>query len=706
MAQVSYGTITITDTTDLTTYIRYATKAPLTAASQFQETPTTDTRYIAVLSIPTSDSIPAWNSSSWKWSEFIGTDGLSVKNTRVLYYLKTNSANVPQVDKNTSIVSTDTQNAWTSKNPTYVANGTYWTCLEVTLSDNTTKSWSTPTEDLGLTQTAKDTAEAKSIAQQTIEDSQGALSIATGINQHFFSIPSDYSASVPAGSYITEINISEFKQSPSGGNLLTRSDGVWLRNGADILASLQGTGLTFLIPTGTYKGRKSLEILGGTSPALKLYDAQNNSAVATLNSNGLVLSKGGIEIGGVTSGNGYVYLSTLDKTGITINGHTPGTNDPKWRAIIGSNFGVDSAGNLYAKEAHISGAITATSGTIGGWSIGTDTNKSLYTGNFGEDGGIYISPSYTGILTISGEESQNWAFTAGNAFGVTTDGKLYATGVEIAGGTLSELLTAVSGGYHAFVTSTSGGASEDIDVIIDEELFLEQIEPIVEAAVSSDQSAPIVGQYYFSKSGSVWSLENSIIERRTVDLASFGIIVEDNTITQFYVIVESVMGLAEESAQLQENFSRIEEQKDIIENNLSTLTTDIDDIQNKQTTTDNTLNSVNNRLGVAENNINIMGPVVEKINKRISINPEVPSITIQASDGTETKSVVITDDQVQFKSGSSIQAYAGGENFVAPSLQTTQILMRTKVSGTLTGGLGFIMRSNGHLSIKRITGGE
>lgn len=85
---------------------------------------------------------------------------------------------------------------------------------------------------------------------------------------------------------------------------------------------------------------------------------------ASLTSTGLKLSKGGIESGNLSSGNGYVYLSTEDKAGITINGHTPGNNDPAWRQIIGSNFGVDSEGNLYASNANISGAITATSLTI------------------------------------------------------------------------------------------------------------------------------------------------------------------------------------------------------------------------------------------------------------------------------------------------------------------------------------------------------
>ena len=263
--------------------------------------------------------------------------------------------------------------------------------------------------------------EAESIAAHANEGSQGALSIATGINQHFFSIPSKYSESVPAGSYITEINVDEFKRSPSGGNLLTRSDGVWLRNGADILASLQGTGLTFLIPTGTYKGRKSLEILGGTTPTLKLYDAQNNNAVATLNSNGLVLSKGGIRVNTVGSNNG-VYISS-ENLGSKVT--SLDADKINWRAVIGSKFGVDSEGNLYANEAHVSGAITATSLQVDGlgdfMSFMTFENDVLkitkpgfnYTVEIRNDGVYIVDPnnntiaSYKNYITLGTKDGNN-----------------------------------------------------------------------------------------------------------------------------------------------------------------------------------------------------------------------------------------------------------------------------------------------------------
>ena len=198
-----------------------------------------------------------------------GQQGISVTGTRELYYLKTNTTTVPTITETNQITATDRQNGWTSIVPTYIVNAEYWTCIETSLSTGG-PVWSTPVKNSALT--------------DANENAQGAISIANGINQHFFSIPTDYSTSVPAGSYITEINVDTFKQSPAQGNLLTRADGIWIRNGADILASLQGTGLTFLVPTGYYKGRKSLEIIGGDTPVINLYDSQTNVIKASFGS--------------------------------------------------------------------------------------------------------------------------------------------------------------------------------------------------------------------------------------------------------------------------------------------------------------------------------------------------------------------------------------------------------------------------------------
>lgn len=118
---------------------------------------------------------------------------------------------------------------------------------------------------------------------------------------------------------------------------------------------------------------KTLEITG---TGLQLYGSNIIDADVSLTSAGLVLRKGGIQVG--TPGqNGFVYLSTEDYplkdsnvtppiSGLTINDYTPTAaqtdgrtvNDAPWRQIIGTNFGITSDGILYANGAHITGQIT------------------------------------------------------------------------------------------------------------------------------------------------------------------------------------------------------------------------------------------------------------------------------------------------------------------------------------------------------------
>lgn len=106
---------------------------------------------------------------------------------------------------------------------------------------------------------------------------------------------------------------------------------------------------------------------------------EGETAHAILDHEGLRLVKGGIRAG-YDGNNGFIYLSTIGyplanpdthEEGLTINGHTPTigdgetTGDSPWQEVIGTRFGVDSEGNLYASNATIKGDIVATSLTIG-----------------------------------------------------------------------------------------------------------------------------------------------------------------------------------------------------------------------------------------------------------------------------------------------------------------------------------------------------
>lgn len=110
---------------------------------------------------------------------------------------------------------------------------------------------------------------------------------------------------------------------------------------------------------------------------------------ATLNTNGLTLSKGGIQA--KLNSNDRVYLSSEDYSlePISINGYTPASDKPKWRQIIGSKFGVDAEGNVYASNVNIQGKIEALNGST-----------------FGNKDGMHISISAEEIAFWSGKEEE------------------------------------------------------------------------------------------------------------------------------------------------------------------------------------------------------------------------------------------------------------------------------------------------------------
>ena len=92
---------------------------------------------------------------------------------------------------------------------------------------------------------------------------------------------------------------------------------------------------------------------------------------------------------------------------------------------------------IYTTNGFFKGKIVANAGRVGNWVIenGSSTyGGAIYTGSFGSDNGIFITPSYTSSTAIGGSSgSQNWTMTASNKFGVTKTGYLYASKGKIAG---------------------------------------------------------------------------------------------------------------------------------------------------------------------------------------------------------------------------------------------------------------------------------
>lgn len=170
-----------------------------------------------------------------------------------------------------------------------------------------------------------------------------------------------------------------------------------------------------------------------------------NSAGAEIN--GTVRATAGY-IGGATSGwlignkkistgtagaSGSIHLDAGGATSATIAG-TALTN---LAICAGANFGVTKTGKLYAASAEISGKITATSGSIGGWNI-SSTMLTKQT-----DDGLYRTVLQAPATTSSGNNAfiiqtrANTTASWSNAFSITYGGKVTASNLAITGGSIN-----------------------------------------------------------------------------------------------------------------------------------------------------------------------------------------------------------------------------------------------------------------------------
>lgn len=124
-----------------------------------------------------------------------------------------------------------------------------------------------------------------------------------------------------------------------------------------------------------------------------------------------------MRIYGGTSSLPNVMLGNLTNAGLgTVNEMTP------------------TGWGLFAQNAYLHGHIVANAGKIGGFTLGTE---SMYSGdNFPNTNNFYLKPTglSTNAYNIGGSgttDAQTWVMTSGLTFGVTKDGKIYATAGKI-----------------------------------------------------------------------------------------------------------------------------------------------------------------------------------------------------------------------------------------------------------------------------------
>ena len=160
---------------------------------------------------------------------------------------------------------------------------------------------------------------------------------------------------------------------------------------------------------------------------------------------------GGVNVknsSGVTIPNVRIgYLGGLGALS-TVNGQTP------------------TGWGIYTDNGYFNGVIVSNSGKIGNFTIANDLHSG--TTGIGKDTNVYVSPGTNSSIAIANSPvNLNWAFTAGNKFGVTTAGDLYATGAKINGKIEATELTISSGGTTYSGVSAINANGYSIQIVED-----------------------------------------------------------------------------------------------------------------------------------------------------------------------------------------------------------------------------------------------
>lgn len=392
MAQVSYGTITINDITDITDiYLQYCMVA---------------------------DNITIDNISENNW--FILSSDTTVQNKH--YYIFNNSDNQYHI-----VTATGSENptslGWYEDKPypTWQSGYQIW-IREARIKEGIDlPEYGTPYLDTAVNQINKDLVAYLDTQGLSIEALNSKIRfIWTNLISHSQGVASWTNPDYPAGTYaasgkydnnLNKYTIDYENSNTYGYNSYLSHNSLNLRYDAINMTQLSTAALTFYRPTtinnqlvqgdrGLVVNANGIDILSVSNYKLssdtavdptKIYYTLNDNAYtrvttpsgnpqsnsyyehdidAQLNANGLTLKKGGIKAG-TAEQSGFIYLSTENYgSNLTINNHQASD----WREIIGTKFGVDADGNLYASDAYISGEIVITSGETANKLAAVDTD--------------------------------------------------------------------------------------------------------------------------------------------------------------------------------------------------------------------------------------------------------------------------------------------------------------------------------------------
>ena len=154
------------------------------------------------------------------------------------------------------------------------------------------------------------------------------------------------------------------------------------------------------------------------------------------------------------------------------------------------------------------------------------------------------------------------------------------------------------------------------------------------------------------------------------------------------------------------------EQINIIASNILIGSQDIvETIESKATTLDNKINSQTKIVEEQQTVIQQHTQTLQTTSAYVKISPDEGYIAVGKTSSDSQSRVFISGAPeskvaIQHKKNDSFMdvAYMKGERFYAPSMVTTNLYMKAKdTNGELTGSIGWVMRTNNHLSLKLIS---
>lgn len=154
------------------------------------------------------------------------------------------------------------------------------------------------------------------------------------------------------------------------------------------------------------------------------------------------------------------------------------------------------------------------------------------------------------------------------------------------------------------------------------------------------------------------------------------------------------------------------EQINIIASNILIGSQDIvETIESKATTLDNKINSQTKIVEEQQTVIQQHTQTLQTTSAYVKISPDEGYIAVGKTSSDSQSRVFISGAPeskvaIQHKKNDSFidVAYMKGERFYAPSMVTTNLYMKAKdTNGELTGSIGWVMRTNNHLSLKLIS---